>query len=258
MANGKKKKKNSKAAQAEVQRREADSRDRKSKFLTTIFTLVVGIGVTVAFMSWPISLEFTTLAFEDVPLAPIVDTTFSAGSRKVTDTVGFGTTPLKGGETAAFCEIGGKMFQLGIIETTDTCYFQQATVNDGDGEYFVYTAALGYSGETQLIYIGEDNTPISLLRISGVAYTLDLDGDGWDETVIETGLVKSCYVYEWEPESARAKYASINVGLQKEAVFYNQSNQSFSPTFGGVGFLLDSYTYEKERLQRHVRLDTRE
>ncbi|HWQ52029.1 MAG TPA: hypothetical protein VN369_09540 [Terriglobales bacterium] len=240
-----------------MQKRESAERERKSSLRTTVITLVLGVVLTVSFLKWPISLDFTAAPFTREPLAAIVDTSFTAEGEPVSDTVRFGTTPQRGGETAAFCEVGGKLFKLGTVESSDSCSLKPVTIG-GEGEYYVYSAALEYSGDTKLIQIGEDGVPVSLLEIAGVATNADLDGDGMDETVLETGAVKTCYVYEWEPEAGQARFASINAGLKKETVFFNPENNYFTPTFGGIGFLLDSFTYGNERLERHVRFNSGE
>jgi len=257
MPSAKKKKKFSRAAQAQMQKKETAERERKSSMRTTIITLIFGVVVTSAFLKWPISLDYTAVPFVEEPLAAIVDTSFAVEGESVNETVRFGTMPLKGGETAAFCEVGGKLFKLGTVESSDSCSLTPVTIGGPDG-YYVYTSKDEYSGDTKLIRIGEDGVPTSLIEVSGVATNIDLDGDGWDETVLETGLVKICYVYEWEPANGQARYTSINAALKKESVFFNPKNKYFTPTFGGIGFLLDSFTYENERLERHVHLNSGE
>lgn len=240
-----------------MQKKETAERERKSSMRTTILTLIFGVVVTSAFLKWPISLDFTAVPFVQEPLAAIVDASFAVEGEPVSETVRFGTMPQKGGETAAFCEVAGKLFKLGTVASSESCSLTPVTIG-GEGEYYVYTAQIDYAGDTKLIEIGADGVPVSLLAISGAATNSDLDGDGWDETVIETGLVKICNVYEWDPAAGQARFASINTALKKESVFFNPQNKYFTPTFGGSGFLLDSFTYGNERLERHVHLNSGE
>ncbi len=111
-----------------MQKKETAERERKSTTRTTIITLVCGVFVTSAFLKWPISLDFTVAPFAEEPLAAIVDTSFAVEGEPVTDTMRFGTIPLTGGETAAFCEVDGKLFKLGTVVSSDSCSLQPVSI----------------------------------------------------------------------------------------------------------------------------------
>ncbi len=252
----KKKRGPSKAAIESKERHEEQIKERKRRLRTTSLTLCIGGVATFAFFSWPISLDYETLAFSEEPLAAVIDTTYAAETVDVSESMKFGTMPVEGGNLVSFCEVGGNLYKIDEIDSGEG---PQMTVLTGqEGEYYIYSSGEGQEERSSMLIKVEGGEVFSMLEFEGHSYTLDLDEDGALETVVEAGVVNQSYVYEWDTVAGSAERTHINAAINQESVSYNDKGEYFSPTFGGMGFLFDSYTYEDNGLKRHVKLDTGE